>query len=330
MFPPKGSGLEQIIKALDKKYPGLTQGRPIQWPFSNNNVKKTVDTRPLNIQNPMQSLQKIQNSVQNIVSDLTKNITTTISQFTKKEPQEDYNAVVAGFTPPGTRLIVPEYPSGSEAILLSDLDGDSQNELIASYRHNDGSLRTLILKKLQYNWVKQAEITNTGTESIHYRNIADITGNKKVHLLLGLNSNKKHRTLYGYSLEGTGISELFSKNYSKLEVLGIGKSKTASGKPRIALWNENDDKTYDIEYMGWNGNQLDTLDAERYYYKKVLPYYARMVKKNPNEVYNWYVFADALAKAGAKEDALNVINYGRKRDRNSEYTDKFLNLANRL
>lgn len=330
MFPPKGSGLERIMKALESQYPGLTKARPFEWPFKYYNTKKPADIRPLNIQSPIQSLQKLQTTVQTAVNDLAKNITSTISQITKKAPQEDYQAVVAGFVPIGTRLITPQYPSSSEAVLQADMDNDSQDELIASYSHNDGSIRTIVLKKLKDTWEKQAEIINADSESIHYRNAVKITGNGKAQLLLGLASKKKYNTLHGYSLDINGTRELFAQNYSKLELLGPGKNKTYAGKTRVALWNENDDKTYDVELMGWDGNQLGRLDPERYYYKKVLPHYARMLKKKPNEVSNWYLFADALAKAGAKEDARAVIDYGKKRDRNSEYTEKFENLIGRL
>lgn len=314
MFPPKGSGLEQIKKALEVQYPGMTHARPLEWPIS---------------QNPMDSLKKLQNSVQNVANGLTKNITNIISQITKTSPQEDYEAIMSGFTPPGTRLLTPEYPMGSETVLRTDLDGDSENELIASYMNNDGTLRTIILKKFSDSWSRLTEISNSKSIGIHYINTVDLKGSGRKQLLLGLASDKKHRMLHGYSFEKDGFKELFSQHYNKLEVLGLGKAGM-TGKSRIALWNANDDETYDIELLGLNGTQLVRLNNEDYYFKKVLPYYVNSLKRKPNDIHNWLLLADALEKAGAKKDARTVIDYGRKHDRNLEYKERFQNLISRL
>lgn len=330
MFPPKGSGLEQITKMLEARYPGFSLAKLAEAPFKQYNMKKSADIRPLNIPNPAQSLQKLQTTVQSLVNGLAQNLTSTISQITKKTPQEDYAVVVRNFLPLEARLIKPQYPRDSGETLLADIDGDSQNELIATYKLNDTALRTMVLKKQKDEWTRVAEIVNPDFEDIHYRNIANLTGNGKYQLILGLASKGKTRTLHGYSIDAGGAKKLFSRNYHKLEALGLPWEKSSLSRTQFALWNESDDETYDIEIMGWDGIQLAAVDKEKYYSKKVIPYYVNQVKQRPDNTSNWYQLADALTKAGAKKDAMTVIDSGIKRDRSSEYTEKFNALKRRL
>ena len=326
MFPPKGSGLEQITKMLEARYPGFSLAKLAEAPFKQYKTKKQAYIRPLNIPNPAQSLQKLQTTVQSLVSGLTS----TISQVTGMAPKEDYTAIVRNFIPLEARLMKPQFPVSSSEIQLADIDGDSQNELIASYKLNDSALRTLVLKKRKDEWTRIAEIVNSDSEEIHYRNMANITGNGKLQLVLGLASKGKNRTLHGYSIEADGAKKLFSRNYHKLEALGLPGQKTSLSRTQFALWNENDDETYDIEMMGWDGIQLASMDTNSYYNKKVLPYYVSKLKQNPGNTSNWYQLADALARAGAKKDAIAVIDSGMKRDRSSEYAEKFQTLKSRL
>ena len=329
MFPPKGSGLEQIRKMLEANYSGFSLQKLAKAPFKQYKMKNPADGRPLNIPAPVQSLQKLQTSVQTIVNDLAHNLTSTITQITKRTPQENYDAVVRGFLPPEARLVKPQYPSNSNNVLVADVDGDKNNELIASYKTNDPALRTLILKKQQDKWTRLAEIINPDTDEIHYRNIADVAGSGRNQLLLGLFTRGNHRTLHCYSVDATGANRLFSKNYHKLELLGLPGSRSSS-RAHFAIWNEGGDDTYDIEVMGWDGSQLSSMSIDRYYYRKVLPYYSSKLKQQPGSVSNWYLFADALAKAGAKNDARAIIDAGIKHDKSSEYAERFQNLRNRL
>ena len=329
MFPPRGSGLEQITKMLEARYPGFSLAKLAEGPFKQYKLKNQTGIRPAMMPNPAQSLQMLQTTVQSMVSGLTKNLTSTISQITGA-PKENYGAIVRNYLPQEARLVTPQYPEGSGEILLADVDGDSQNEVIASYKLNDAVLRTMILKKQKNEWTRIAEIVNPDSDDIHYRNIANIMGNGKDQLVLGLTAKGKLRTLYGYSLDDDGAKKLFSKNYHKLEALGLPGQKTSLPRTQFALWNESDDATYDIDVMGWDGIQLASVDKNRYYTKKVVPHYVRQLKQNPGKTSNWYQLADALAKAGARDDARSVIDSGMKRDRSLEYAEKFQNLRSRL
>ncbi len=330
MFPPKGSGLEQIMKMLEARYPDFSLAKLIEAPFKQYTTRRPANTRPLNIPTPVESLQKLQTTVQSFVGGLSQNLTSAISQITGSAPKEDYMAVARSFMPLEASLVKPQFPEDSQEILLADIDGDSQNEVIASYKLNDPALRTMVLKKQKNEWTKISEILNPGFEEIHYRHTASLTGDGKLQLVLGLAGSGNGHTLHGYSFEADGAKKLFSRNYHKLEGLGLPGQKSSLSRTQFALWNENDDETYDIEVMGWDGVQLASVDPNRYYSKKALPYFVRQLKQNPGDSSNWYRLADALAKAGAKNDAITVIDTGMKRDRKSEYTDKFQALRNRL
>lgn len=330
MFPPKGSGLERIIKTLEAGYPESYLANLIEGPLKQFNAKIPVDVRALNISNPAQSLQKLQTNLLSAVNGLAQNITSSISKMTNKTPPEDYNEVARSFLPHGASLVTPQYPEGSGEIMQADIDEDSRNELIASYKLDDGSLRTIVLKKHKSEWIRIAEIINQEYEGIHYRNTADITGKGKQQLLLGLAAKGKLRTLYGYSFENGAAEKLFSKNYHKLEVLGIEGQKPSLPRAQIAIWSENDNETYDIDLFSWNGAELTSTSKDRYFNKKVLPYYVRQLKQKPDNMSNWYKLADALVKAGARNDAIAVINSGLKHDRNLEYTEKLLSLKDRI
>jgi len=326
MFPPKGSGLEQIIKMLEARYPDFSLAKLAESTFKQYNTKKQTDIRPLNIPNPVQSLQKLQTTVQSMVSGLTS----SLSQITGLGPKEDYVAVARNFIPREAKLVKPQFPADSGEILLADIDGDSHDEVIASYKLDDPALRTMVLKKRKDEWTKIAEIINPDFEEIHYRNMANITGHGKQQMVIGLASHGKTKTLHGYSLEAEGFKKLFSRNYHKLEALGLPGQKSSLPRTQFALWNENCDGAYDIEVMDWDGIALATTDSSRYYNRKVLPYYIRQLKQNPVKTSNWYLLADALAKAGAKKEAISVIDSGMKRDRSFEYADKFQSLKSRL
>ncbi|NJD04036.1 MAG: hypothetical protein FIA99_15890, partial [Ruminiclostridium sp.] len=147
MFPPKGSGLEQITKMLEARYPDFSLAKLAESAFNQYKTTKRADIRPLNLPNPAQSLQKLQTTVQSLVGGLTQNLTSTISQIAGMAPKEDYTAIVRSFMPLEARLVKPQFPMGSGEILSADIDGDSQNELIASFKLDDSAIRTMVLKK---------------------------------------------------------------------------------------------------------------------------------------------------------------------------------------
>jgi len=226
--------------------------------------------------------------------------------------------------------LTPQYPKNSEEIHFADLDGDSQNELIASFRHNN-EIKTLILKKQNNHWHKAAEISNPEHDTISYRGAADVKGEGKKQLLLGLSSNENTPTLYGYSLENSTAKKIFHRSYHRFEILGSSKNNDASEKAKLAVWDKKDTDSYDIQVLHWNGLELEPVkDTSSYHYKSAVPHYVKKVKQKPNSPSNWYNLADALEKSGVYRDALVAVKVGMKQDANSAFKENFLELRNKL
>ncbi len=312
MFPPKGSGLERIKENLEK--------------ISASDLSKRIHLPEINSIGLPGNLPDPVKSIQNFVRNFSENIGTTLSQIIGKEPDEDYNTIVKGFIPADSELIIPDYPAGSKAILSADLDNDGRKELVFSCRQPYDSISTVILAKNDSQWVKTAEISSPGYKSLHYRKADDLAGNGTVQLLLGMAAVDGSKDLQGYSCSKEGVTKLFGRNYHKLELLG--RSKTDSKK--IALWQKDDEETWNIEMHRWNGRELEIADKQNYYDKMVLPQYIMELKHTPNKPLGWYVLADSLAKAGYRKDALDVLNYGLKHNRGTEYQEKFMRMMDRL
>jgi hypothetical protein len=154
-----------------------------------------------------------------------------------------------------------------------------------------------------------AEISTPDYDEVHYRGIADMTGDGKKYLLLGAVSRQWVRTLFAYSMTEGGAKKLFSKNYGKLE---LQKSRDTSGalKHVIAVWNENAPGVYDIELVRWNGIDLEKMNTNRYISAKVVPYYLGKLRQNPNSAADWYNLADSLSKSGDRASASRAVNLG--------------------
>ena len=265
----------------------------------------------------------------NPLHSLFRDLTTSLSQITSKPVREDYSALIKSFIPENARLLVPEYPSGARDVLLADLDGDSRDELIASYTlHSE--VKTIILKRQEGNWFKASEISNSGYDMLNYRGTADITGEGKKQLLIGLKSRDKVGALAGYSFEQGISKEIFTHGYHRFEVLQ-SDSRNTSSNAQIAVWNRKDNNSYDIELLRWNGSQLESLkDSSAYYHHSVIPYYVDQVRQVPYSISNWYNLADALIKTGDYRDALVAIDVGMSQDQNSALREKFLELRKKI
>lgn len=316
---PKGSGLDALDKVVRKSlhyYAGELKTDQLR-----KNILHTLNKTPT-IKIP--SLDQIKRPLESMI----KSLNNTVSQFTSKPEKIDYTAVVNSFLPPGARLLKPQYPEGSEEIQFEDFDGDGNNELVTSYKTSDG-VKTLVLKKDEVQWYKMAEISNPEFESIHYRNSADISGDGKKYMLLGLNSRQKYHTIFAYSLSDGGAKKIFNKNYDKME---LQKTRSSAGqvKDALAIWNEETEGIYNIDLVHWNGIDLENMDQSRYLIKKVVPYYASKLKRNPNDATSWYNLADSLSKSGNKASASRVLSLGLEHKPDGVLRDKFNELKSRL
>ncbi len=321
---PKGSGLEVLDRLTARSiryYSGLL--RSDRFKKNIRALKKfyNLDNFPAVAPPKLNDLRK---PVESIIRGLS-NIT---AQLNTKPEKIDYTAVVNSFLPPGARLIKPQFPKNSAEIQFADLDGDGRSELVASYRTGDG-IRTLVLKKDAVQWYKMAEIQSPESAEIHYRNAADIAGDGKLSLLLGLASGERERTLSAYSVSDGGSLKIFSKKYDKLELV---KTRGASGryKDACALWHETSPGIYDIELVNWNGIDLEFLDNRRYLANKVLPYYIRRLRQDPADTAGWYNLADTFLKTGDKARAERALRYGLGYDPDPQMKERFSELQRRL
>lgn len=323
MKPPKGSGLEQLErlgKMLLSQYSRYTK----YYLDKSNKINKskpaakkyTAKKRPFG-RTP---------ALPDPLDKLVRGLTTALSRLTKKTEVEDYNAIVKDFIPNDARTMKPLNPVNTEEFLSADLDGDSQNELVATFRQNDG-IKTMILKKKNGQWYKAAEINNPEHDMVHYRNIADITGDGKKQLLLGMSSKGKAHSLYGYSLGDTTAKKLFTRSYHWAEIVNKPGSGNANAKKQLALWTRGENGAYDAEVLNWNGLQLEPLkDTVPYYHDRMVPYFIRKLKQEPQNQYNWYNLTNAMVKAEAYRDASVIADIGMKRVLDPALKDKFTSL----
>lgn len=323
MQMPKDSGLEMLDRIVRRSMRYYSEAfKSLNTGINNANAAKSGTAFRL------PSLDTVRSTVKDTVESLFKGLNDTVSQLTAKPERVNYNAVVSSFLPPGARLLKPKYPESASEIQFADLDNDKRSELVASYKTTEG-IRTIILKKDEVQWYKLAEISSPEYEGIHYRNHADMTGDAKNLLLLGLEPKSGPRTIFAYSLADGNAKKIFSRKYHLLE-LQKPHGSTTSARASLALWNEESPEIYDIELVRWNGLELEQLDHSRYLEGKVVPYYIRKLKLNPNDTVSWYNLANVMAKAGDSSNASAAVKIALERNPDAALRDKFNALSSRL
>ncbi|MCX7749895.1 MAG: hypothetical protein N2645_23855 [Clostridia bacterium] len=311
MLPIQIAGLALAAKTIQSKYakPNLPGERKITFSFPSKPKLFSRSTKP--ISNPFQTL--------------FKGLTDTLTQMRKASKGEDYQEIVKNFIPQDAKLLVPQYPPASRNIQLVDLDGDTQPELITSYRLNNG-INTLVLKKQNGTWYKAAEFSNSEHDTINFRDARDITGEGKRQLIMGYASDGKIPILYGYSLENDSLRELFARNYHKFEVV----PQNTSSQCHLAIWNKGDQGNH-IELLGWDGSTLAPLPSSTgYYSRNVVPYYIRKIKQTPYTPSIWFDLAEALNQVGANRDALAAAEIGLSLDSDSNFKEKYSELRSKI
>jgi hypothetical protein len=325
MLPVQIIGLALAGRALLEKYAGASP--------DGSRTTTPINSLTTNFTNNIYYLRK-QLSAVNPLNSLARTLEPAISRLKKfafgdGQASDDYEDIVERFMPENATLLAPERPSYTKELHLTDLDGDSAKELIASFRLKD-EIKTIILKKGNDGWYKASEISSPGFMNLNYRDVVNISGTGKRHLLLGLSSRDKPSTVCGYTMENDEVHETFSYNYNKFDVLR--KSEERSSQADIAIWNKQNDGTYDISICRWNGIEFEPVagNYSSYYRKKAVPYLAMKAKYAPYSAANWYNLAEALVKAGDHSDALIAINVGIDMDRNATFRDRFLTLRSEL
>lgn len=320
--PPKGSGLEQLGRMLNKAYSRYspagkgTGGKSNKPQIKKYRIKKGTPNK-IKLKDPLEALK---GSVQSI----SRSLNNAIGQITKKPEAIDYTPVVKGFIPENAKLLKPRLPNGAQEIMQADLDGDQKNELIATYRTNEG-IRTIVLKAYGDRWQKTAEIYHHGHENIDYRHAVNLTGENKQQLLTGLTGGSSGNMLYGYTLTDGAAARLFSRNYDWVELVKKPEKNRMGRKETLSVWNKAIDGDYDIEVLDWTGLQLERANDDVHYYRtRVVPYYLRKARQNPSIISSWYRLTEALIKAGAYRDAMTVAEAGSRQEQDQEMKEKFI------
>lgn len=314
---PKGSGLEvldRMVRRSIRYYSDL---------FSTDRFRQSMVSALKNL--PTIELPSLAN-LRRPVDSLVKTLNDAVAQMTSRPAKIDYHDIVSSFLPPGASLIKPQYPENAGDIRLIDLDGDGRSELVTSYISSDG-IRTLVLKKDEVQWYKMAEINSPGFSSIHYCGYADISGEGRKDILLGLISDQQSRKLFAYSLSDGGSRKIFSKGYDKLEVL---RSSSRTSRDAVALWHEQSPGIYDIELIRWNGIDLEQLDRTRYLTAKVLPLYIRKLRQDPSDIVSWYNLADTFIAAGDRVNAARAVKYALELSPDPMMRDRLMELRQKL
>lgn len=324
---PKGSGLEYLDKVVRRSldyYSETFKAGNFRLPeiFNFSKSQCFSRSRPV-IDLPSISLETLKKPVETFIRGLNN----AVAQIGAKPEKVDYKAIVSTFLPPGARLLKPRYPEGSNEIQFADLDGDGRSELVTSYKTSEG-IKTLVLHKDELQWYRMAEFSTPGFDEIHYRNSADIAGDGKQYLLLGLDSNMNARTLFAFSPHNG--NKLFSKSYNMLELLNARGTARSYPRKAIALWTEETPGVYDIDLVAWNGFELEKLDGTRYFSGKVLPYYIRKARQEPDNAAVWYNLAKAMARTGNKYNTETAIRIGLDKNPDSQLREKFNTLRNEL
>jgi len=320
---PKGSGLETLNRVAQKSLKYYSD-------LLNSDRLPTIKLPPINppsVRFPAIKLPSVE-ELRKPVESFLKEINSAVLQLTAPPVKTDYRATVNSFLPPGATLLRPQYPAGGNDIQFADLDSDGRKELIASYKTCDG-INTFVLKKDAVQWCKMAEITNPGFDAIHYRSIADLSGNSKKYLLVGLISPLNSRTLFAYEITDGSAVKIFSRDYCKLEVQ---KSRTASGVvvDAIAFWDEEAAGIYNINLLRWNGIELEGINPSRYLANRVVPYHIRALRQKPDDVVSWYNLASSLYGAGDTSRAARAIELGLRYDPDPVLRSRFDSLKSVL
>lgn len=313
---PKGSGLEvidRVVRSSLKYYSDL---------YSASGLNKSPFSLPVSFNPP--SLSSLRMPFESLAQGLNK----IVSQLTGKTERVDYYSIVNSFLEPGANLVKPQYPTNSNEIQFTDIDGDGRSELVTSYRVS-GGIKTMILKRDDVQWYKMAEISSPGTDAIHYRNSSKISTDDRNYLILGLTSKVQGRTLEAYSLEDGNARKIFSKKYDKLELVPI-RGANGAYRTAIAFWNEQAPGVYDIELQNWNGIELSQIDSTRYLSGRVAPYYIHMLRRNPDNAANWYNLANTFLKSGRVSNAAIAVENGLARNPDSQLREMFTTLQSRM
>jgi tetratricopeptide (TPR) repeat protein len=217
----------------------------------------------------------------------------------------DYVPVIKRFLPPMAELL--KLQSGHPAVITADLDGDGSLEVAAAYKYQ-GENYVLILKRYDNTWHLIATIKGKGYNITNFL-AAPVTTSNANNLIIGWQVGGIWSELDILQWNANGLHAIQSKLYfSKMEVEDMPGEHGRDGKYELVLWTHDMGEAYKIEVYKWRNGLIPAQGLYPYYFKKVIPYYERLVQHMPESSVYWYYLADAHAKARMPEKALQSIN----------------------
>jgi tetratricopeptide (TPR) repeat protein len=232
------------------------------------------------------------------------------------EEKEDAAAIAQNFLPAGAKFFPPSNPDKVGAVREKDLDGDLQDEIVATYKVGDNAsdVGAMVLKKKEGKWQKVWEQKGFGYD-LDLMDFADITGDARPEVLIGGTIGASAGNGLGIFQwqEGT-LKELASTGYHKLEILQPGKITGEYGpddRALLAVWQKDTGTAMMVNVLRWVGvGFISAEDMYKAYFPKVVDYYLQQLKQMPNAPFLWYYLADAQQKVGRPEDAIKSIETG--------------------
>jgi len=219
----------------------------------------------------------------------------------------DYVNVIKNFLPPTATILKLRQPDRRNAILLADIDGDQEEELIGAYRFQEEN-NLLIFKKINDQWHPWAHIKGSGY-GITDLLAVPVTDNSMNTLIVGWQVGTMWSELNLLQWENNDIVRLppLNATYSKLEVEDMPGMHGLDGKYEMALWIHDTGDAYKVNvYRISEKGLVRAKDVYPYYYRKVADFYEKLLQTHDTPFY-WYYLSDAQKKAGDLEQAFISI-----------------------
>lgn len=317
MIPLPLAGLAAVGSSLILKYKSGSSASQRQIKRKPRSTPKyRINDKPLSIHNPL--------------LPMLESFRSKLIQAFKKPEVIDYDFIVRGLLPTNAKILTPQVPVNAKQHLIADIDGDAYPEIITTYQYGE-EVKTVVLKQKSRTWYIAGEISHPGQSTLHYRNVASISDDDKKQLLIGVMPNHASPVLFGYSMHDGSIHPLFEKRYNKLKLISGQSGKRSSAKQQIAIWEQEDRDSYNIDVFALKDNQLQaTGDITPYYSSHVIPFYIHRIKRAPYDPANWYNLARTLVDVKSYNDARIAIKVGNELDVNSRFQEKFNALKSQM
>ncbi|WP_173297137.1 tetratricopeptide repeat protein [Thermanaeromonas sp. C210] len=208
---------------------------------------------------------------------------------------------------------------GQKAVVVEDLNGDGQQELVVGYRDPEEGNGVFIAHRTPQGWQKVwQEIL--GPPELDILGVEDLTGDGQPEVIIGGiigASAGNHLKVLSYALsekDGTpSYTTLWQAGYHLLEVGDFDQDD----RQEIALWVKDTGTAMAVEVYRWSPAELhfpagfyEAEDAYPAYFPRVIEYYRQHLQEMPDAAFLWYYLASAQVKAGRPEEALASIEKG--------------------